>query len=228
MPGYLVKHEQVAVQGAADLALRSLLDLQQFADDHGQAAALGISSAQWPLFGLLWPSGRRLAALMARRPVRADERILELGCGLALASLVSHRRGADITASDCHPLARAFLDENLRLNQLSPLPYSHGQWGPDAPADGPGSVQGRFDLVIGSDVLYERDPDGHLAAFIALHSQAQAEVLIIDPNRGNRPAFHRRMAAFGFFCQETRLDSPAGELPAYRGRLLHYRRGQPA
>jgi methylase of polypeptide subunit release factors len=54
---------------------------------------------------------------------------LELGCGLALASLVIHRRGGDVTASDCHPLTEAFLKENLRLNHLPPMKYRTGNWG---------------------------------------------------------------------------------------------------
>jgi len=48
--------------------------------------------------------------------------MLEVGCGLALASLVCHRRGIDVTASDCHPLASRFLLDNLRLNGLPSLP----------------------------------------------------------------------------------------------------------
>ena len=43
----------------------------------------------WPLFGLLWPSGAQLAARLGARPVTPGERILEIGCGLALASLVA-------------------------------------------------------------------------------------------------------------------------------------------
>ncbi|MDQ2927055.1 MAG: SAM-dependent methyltransferase, partial [Pseudomonadota bacterium] len=88
MPGYLTKQERIAVTGVADLTIRSLLDRQQFADPFGNADRRGISSATWPLFGLLWPSGAHLAARLAARPVRAGERILEVGCGLALASLV--------------------------------------------------------------------------------------------------------------------------------------------
>lgn len=38
-----------------------LSDLQQYADPDGEAERAGISSAQWPLFGQLWPSGLRLA-----------------------------------------------------------------------------------------------------------------------------------------------------------------------
>jgi methylase of polypeptide subunit release factors len=55
-------------------------------------------------------------------------RILEIGCGLALASLVIHRRLGDVTASDCHPLASRFLDANLLLNDLPELKYQTGNW----------------------------------------------------------------------------------------------------
>ena len=56
MPGYQTKQECVAIPGAHDLHIQSLLDRQQYADPLGEAEALGISSAAWPLFGLLWPS----------------------------------------------------------------------------------------------------------------------------------------------------------------------------
>ena len=165
------------------------------------------------------------------RPVRAGERILEIGCGLALASLVGHRRGADITASDCHPLAPSFLGENARLNGLAPVKYRHGQWSIGAPRPGgrPATggariVRGRFDLIIGSDLLYERDDDSALAGFIGRHAAAGAEVWIVDPDRANRTAFTRQMAALGFGLQEQRLDrSAAPGVAAFKGRLLTYR-----
>jgi predicted nicotinamide N-methyase len=81
------------------------------------------------MFGLLWPSGAQLAARMAAHPVVLGTRVLEIGCGLALASLVGHRRGNDMTASDCHPLTAGFLLENLRLNALPPMKYRRGHWG---------------------------------------------------------------------------------------------------
>lgn len=229
MPGYQVKHEHIAITGADHLHIRSLLDRRQYSDPLDAASSLGISSAAWPMFGLLWPSARHLAARMAARPVRAGERILEIGCGLALASLVSHRRGADITASDCHPMAASFLDENLRLNDLPALPYRHGQWQPDdtpaAPAGGPQRVEGRFDLIVGSDLLYERDDSAALARFIARHVNLQAQVWIIDTNRGNRAAFVRQMAGRGFKLTETRIEAPAANgIAPYRGRLLSFQK----
>ena len=230
MPGYQTKQENIAIVGADDLIIRSLLDAQQFSDADGAADEMGISSAAWPMFGLLWPSGAHLAARMAARILVPDERVLEIGCGLALASLVAHRRGIDVTACDWHPLAEGFLLENLRLNHLLPMKYGLGRWSDETTPTGRthagGNLAGkRFDLLIGSDLLYERDADGSLAGFIGRHAAPVAEVWIVDPERGNRPAFSRRMLALGFALVEERLDQVATLTAlAYRGRLLRYRR----
>jgi predicted nicotinamide N-methyase len=233
MPGYQTQQQSIAVAGVADLLIRSLLDRQQFSDPLGEAERVGISSAAWPLFGLLWQSGVELAARLALRPVNRNERILELGCGLGLASLVGHRRGADVTASDLHPLAGSFLRENLQLNGLLPMKYRHGDWAmADRVAAAPGvtaeeSVRGHFDLIVASDVLYERDVSGALAGFIALHAAPSSEVWIVDPDRGNRPAFNRLMAAAGFSLSELRLDrAVTGGGTGYKGRLLTFRRSE--
>jgi predicted nicotinamide N-methyase len=227
LPGYQTKQEHIVVAGAARLHIRSLLDRNQYFDPAGDAESLGISSATWPLFGMLWPSGSRLAEHMALRPINAGEHILEIGCGLALASLVAHRRGADVTASDCHPLAAGFLLCNLRINGLAPMPYLHGQWGGTAQfsTDGQAQAKQRYDLIMGSDVLYERDAKGDLAHFIDSHASPVVEVCIIDPDRSNRSAFSQRMLGLGFSLQEERLDIAAtASVEAYKGRMLTYRR----
>jgi predicted nicotinamide N-methyase len=225
MHGFHTHQTRVAIDGAPDLVIRSLADRQQFHDPRGHAESIGISSAAWPLFGQLWPSGAALAARLAQREVRPAERILEIGCGLALPSLVGHRRGADVTASDCHPLAASFLRANLRLNGLAPMHYRHGQWNVPARervrsgAHRGNVVRGRFDLIIGSDLLYERDASGGLAAFIGRHASARAQVWIVDPDRSNRAAFNRQMEQAGFSRGEERLDAQG-----YKGRLITYRR----
>ncbi len=228
MPGYLTKDESIAFASIANLNIRSLLDREQFSDPAGVAERLGISSATWPLFGLLWPSGHQLAERIATRTVSA-ERILEIGCGLALASLVGHRRGANITASDCHPLTEKFLQENVRLNALAPLPYRHGHWADQQPLHTEGSamagshVNGNYDLIIGSDLLYDRDASAQLAPFIISHSGPATEVWIIDPDRSNRSVFNRLMLDHGFQTRQERLDRAAtADAAAYKGRILVY------
>jgi len=216
MPGYQVKLETIPVAGLA-MQVRSLLDKQQFHDPDGEAERLGISSATWPLFGMVWPSALVLAAHL-QDAVLGQRRILEVGCGLALASLSLHRRHGDVTASDCHPLAGTFLGENLKLNALPALPYLHGDWATV------NTELGLFDLIIGSDVLYERDQPGLLAAFIERHSQAAMEVVIVDPDRGNRAGFNRLMDTLGFDREELKVRQlPDGSTP-YKGRVLSYAR----
>ena len=53
---------------------------------------------------------------------------------------------------------------------------------------------------------------------------AVSEVMIVDPNRGNRPVFSRHMAALGYTLEDVAIKSLPGAVVAYSGRLLHYRR----
>ena len=229
--GYETRTQRVLIPGGEDLIIRSLRDRQQYHDPTGAAERLGICSASWPLFGLLWPSSIHMAQRLLGRPIVDGERILEIGCGLALPTLVGRRRGARITASDRHPLARTFLEANARLNGVSPIKYRHGQWG--APRDvcsrdtGAERLSARYDLILGSDLLYDRDAPGLLADFIDDHAAEGAEVWIIDPDRGHRPAFTRHMAGFGFeLAEQERIEGHAGAAggPPYKGWLLQYRR----
>jgi len=214
-PGYQTKLETVTGSGA-DLTLRSLLDRVQFHDPEGDAERAGIPPASWPLFGLLWPSAQVLAGVMTSFEIEG-KRMLELGCGLALASLVVHRRGGDITATDCHPLAAEFLAHNLKLNQLPAMNYMHAHWSE------PNPLLGRFDVIIGSDVLYDRDQPHALSRFIDRHAQPQVEVLIVDPSRGNQNSFSRMMTGLGFSHQARQVRClPDGV--AFKGQLHRYGR----
>lgn len=216
MAGYLVKHEALTV-GDFHFVIRSLRDKQQYADQDGAAEAAGISSAAWPLFGLVWPSARILADAMRTQDI-AGKRVLETGCGLALASMVIRRRDGDITASDCHPLAHSFLEKNLRLNDLSRLKYQAGHWARENPA------LGKFDLIIASDVLYERDQPENLSRFIHQHSNDTVDVVIVDPDRGNRNRFCRRMADFGYVLTLRRAIDRQSTGEPYKGHFLNFSR----
>lgn len=214
MSSYQVKHQLLAL-GSSDFRIRSLLNLQQFSDDDGLALAAGISSASWSLFGQIWPSARVLADAM-QTLVTGEKRILEIGCGLGLASMVLQRRLANITASDCHPLTELFLRENARLNHLPNIKYQTGHW------DRPNPDLGQFDVIIASDVLYERQQPESLSRFITRHAAPLCEVIVVDPNRGNRTAFCRLMKNEGYaFAQHSAATrQTTGE--TYRGRFLNF------
>lgn len=215
MSGYQTQISDYAF-GDQHFRIRALSDLQQYADPDASAAEAGISSAQWSLFGHVWPAGLVLADAMQIHEV-AGKRVLELGCGLGLASLVLSRRGAQVVASDHHPLAEVFLAYNAALNDLAAVPYRRMDW-----ATGSAGM-GRFDLIIGSDVLYERGPALALAALLPSLARPACEIVISDPARGHAGVFARDLAAHGFVLSTPRLPSAPGH--KRQPQLLYYQRG---
>ncbi|MFI8719008.1 class I SAM-dependent methyltransferase [Stenotrophomonas sp. NPDC077464] len=216
MPGYTTRILTIPVNGH-DFRIRALSDLQQFADPTGRAERAGIHSSLWSLFGQVWPAGRVLAETMSRYEV-AGKRILELGCGLGLSSLVLAHRGANVVASDHHPLAESFLAYNAGLNDLPSVHYR------DLPWEMPDTTLGRFDLIIGSDVLYERGHGVQIAAMMERHANPSAELLLTDPGRGNLGAFSRAMARQGYAAtEEGGFGADESNAPG-RGRLMRYAR----
>jgi predicted nicotinamide N-methyase len=210
MPGFSTRQFDLDVCGDA-FRLQVLSDQQQFDDPDGHAERLGVSSAQWPLFGLLWPSGQHLAEVMHDFDVEG-KRILELGCGIGLASLVLKRRGADVVASDMHPLAEAFLAYNAALNGLPMLHFRRVDWST------PVAALGVFDLIIASDIMYEQSQVAMVADAIATYASDVAEVIVIDPGRGHAARLSKALALRGF------ERTAAAQRPTGTPLALHYRR----
>lgn len=215
-PGYQTEIQSLRI-GGMDYRVRTLSDRQQYYDPDGSAERAGISSATWPLFGMLWPAGIALAEEMSRFPIEG-KRILEVGCGLGLSSLVLQKRGADLIASDHHPMAAEFLRENAQLNGIAPVNFLQVQW------QGPNPELGRFDLIVGSDILYERDHPALLAGFLAVHAKASACVVVADPGREHRGRFSALMAGQGYSRTEQRFRKEGREEDS-RGRILTFTRG---
>lgn len=202
--------------GDADIHLKTLRDLQQFEDPHGEAETHGVSSAIWPMFGVVWESGEVLARLMSTYDIEGL-RILELGCGIGLASIVLASRHADVTATDQNPEAANFLACNARLNGLPPISFVRSGWIEH------NESLGEFDLIIGSDVLYEYATVGTLTQFIERHAREHCKVIVVDPGRGQQGKFTRRMSELGYE-QDVVTKTQSTELGEYGGRVLRYTR----
>lgn len=147
----------------------------------------------------------------------APRRVLEVGCGLGLASLVLRRAGVDVTATDRHPLAGEFLRINAALNHLAPIPFRRASWGDRD------RILGRFDVVIASDVLYERQHPRELFAFLDRHTEPDAQVIVADPGRSHHASFGAYMRAEGYAQHDERRLFPGGS-PTRRGRIMRFAR----
>lgn len=183
--------------GKTDIHLCTLRNRQEFHDPDAVAENLGISSAQWPLFGIVWPSSMVLAHYISDYNT-GSKRILEVGCGMALSSLLLNKQHANITATDYHPESGVFLARNALLNEDNPIVYEQADW-----ADSTDKL-GRFDLIIGSDLLYEEEHVALLANFIEVHSNPECEVIIVDPGRGRKNKLGARMIELGYSSREEK------------------------
>lgn len=200
-----------------DIHLRTLRDNQEYSDVNGEAEALGISSATWPLFGLVWPSSKVLANLMLDYDVKGL-RILEVGCGIGLSSLILNQREMDISATDYHPEVKSFLEKNVKLNEGKPIPFTRTGWADE------NDDLGKFDLIIGSDLLYESDHSELLSEFIENHSNKECEVIIVDPGRGNFNKFSQKMVDFGYEHSRRKPEHTTYLEKPFKGQILFYKK----
>lgn len=177
--------------------LEQLRDFERTVDQLGRrldsAATRAWLDDYCPMFGAIWPATRALSALVATENL-AGQRVIELGCGLALPSLVAHAAGADVLATDLHPDAPDFLVNNVARNELPPLRFAALDW---RHPDDAGLRAASFDRVIGSDILYERGLCPLVATVAAWLLAPGGHLTIADPGRPHLDGFLRALADVG-------------------------------
>jgi predicted nicotinamide N-methyase len=133
-----------------------------------------------PYWAELWPSGLALARALEGHPLRG-RRVLELGCGLGLPSLIAARAGAAVLATDWAPEALALLERNAARNGIA-LRTARVDWREAEPV----VRSGTWDLVLGADLLYE---ERNVEPLLGLLGRLGAEAWIADPGRAAADAF---------------------------------------
>jgi len=216
MPALRVCYQTIEF-GDVDIHLRTLRDRQQYLDVDNIAQRLGISSTIWSLFGVVWQSSEVLAHLLFDYEI-AGKRILEVGCGIGLTSLMLNSRLANITATDYHPEAEQFLLENVLLNKGKKIPFVRTGWA-DKESD-----LGTYDLIVGSDLLYEGDHVDLLSGFINQHAKPHCEVIIIDPGRSYHGRFSKKMVTLGYSHSHSKPVNADYLTQPFRGQILRYDR----
>ena len=138
-----------------------------------------------PYWARPWPSGVALAGHLKDHPPDAGTKVLELGCGLALPSVVAARAGAQVLATDGHSDAVAFAAHVLSINEVEG-DVALVDW-----SDHAGHLvdRGPWDLVLAADVLYTSE---NVEAALRLFPHLVAPtgtLLLADPNRKGAQGF---------------------------------------
>ena len=169
----------VAVRQVAGVHVRLPGDWEALRQDEGAAGR------PVPFWARPWPSGTALADAVAAEPPPAGARVVELGCGLAVPSIVSARAGADVLATDGATDAVAYAAHSLALNQVTGE-VAHAAWaehGDELVERGP------FDLVLAADVLYTPANAKALLGLLPRLLAPWGELRLADPGRANARVF---------------------------------------
>ena len=136
-----------------------------------------------PYWARPWPSGQALAAHLRGHPPAG--RVLELGCGLALPSVVAARAGARVLATDGHTDAVAFAAHVLAINEVEGE-VAHVDWA----EHGDQLVErGPWDLVLAADVLYTRENVNAASRLFHRLVAPTGALILADPNRKGAQGF---------------------------------------
>jgi predicted nicotinamide N-methyase len=127
-----------------------------------------------PYWAELWPSGVALARVLRGRSLEAL-RVLELGCGLGLPSIVAALGGAHVLATDWSPEALEVTAANAARNEAE-LETALVSWADPSPL----VRRAPWELVLGADLLYERRNVDQLLGLLPLLG---GEILIAEPGR---------------------------------------------
>lgn len=162
-----------------------------------------------PYWADLWPSAIALSEYLATRRPPAPEgaRALELGCGMGLVSTTLALMGYDVLATDYYDDALDFTRFNVLRNAGAAVETRNVDWRA-FPTD-----LGRFDLVVASDVLYERPYAALVAHALKMTLSGGGIAIVADPGR-------IAVAAFLDECRSRslRVDEPE-RIPYESGQI---------
>lgn len=143
-----------------------------------------------PYWADIWPSGIALASILAEAGSLPGVRMLELGCGLGLPSIVAARLGAEVVASDYIVEALDLLAINAEANGVE-IERLELDWRDPPPI-------GDFDLVVATDVLYEQWQPRAVAEMLGRTVALDGHAIVVDPDRLPAGKFVNEATFLGF------------------------------
>jgi ETFB lysine methyltransferase len=151
-----------------------------------------------PYWADLWPSALVLARHIGGM-AGAGRPLLELGCGAGLVAAAAAAAGFAVTATDYYEDALSFTEVNVATNAGVAAETRMVDWR-QLPDD-----LGRFDFVIASDVLYERDYGNLLARAIGRTLAPSGIAWLTDPGRVGVENFARTAEECGLDVRQVEL-----------------------
>ncbi len=205
--GYPVQTRKLEIGGRA-LRLLGPANFETLLDDPRVIRRFA-QDEYMPYWADLWHAAAALAERIATAPAPAQceppPTMLELGCGLGLASLVALARGWRVIASDYDDDALAFVRASARASGLPAPQTRYVDWR-ERYSDL------RPDWIVASEILYERRHLEPIATFLAAHLVPHGRATIVDGCRTVADGFEGIACRAGL-CVEISSTTYAGPRP---------------
>jgi predicted nicotinamide N-methyase len=145
-----------------------------------------------PYWTELWPSGVALAEyIIANTESFTGKQVLELGSGLGLCGIAATKAGAEVLFSDYEPSSLGMVQLNFKRNFGHAPAVALIDWRQTPLAR-------KFDIVIASDILYEKRWLEPVKRFISGTLLPRGFALIAEPGRSVARPFFESFAGDGW------------------------------
>lgn len=153
---------------------------------------------RFPYFFRIWEAGVALADFLLHSSLDLSAKtILELGSGTGVTGVALATSGCRIIFSDYEPHALKLCERNCSDNGITNFTSILGDW-----RNFP-EISEKVDLVICSDVLYEKKQVLPLFRTVKPFLWKGIPLYISDPNRGHIETFLRLLEDSHFFIQQV-------------------------
>lgn len=139
--------------------------------------------SEFPFWVKLWEASMMLAHVMASMPAQGNQKLLELGAGMAAPGLVAAARGYEVTLSDYEAHILDFQRVSAAANGFDDIEFRMIDWlkPPEMP---------KFDRIIGAEILFRDEFFAPLLAIFNTYLKDDGQIYLAhDVRRQSVPKF---------------------------------------